>query len=77
MADNSLSSREERYGAALQRIADWSDAYPFSVFPKPDLKLADEVLTAVGLTLDAISADAMRHVIERAGRIAKEALRDE
>jgi len=59
---------------ALQRIADWSAAYPYAVFPKPDLKRAHEVLTAAGMTLDAISAEAMRRVVEGVGEIARKAL---
>ena len=59
---------------ALNRIANWSRAYPLEAFPKPDLAKAAEVLSAAGMTLDAISADAMRHVIERVGKIADEAL---
>jgi hypothetical protein len=70
------TTREERYEQALQRIADWSNSYPFAMFPKPDLKRAHEVLTAAGMTLDAISADAMRHVVYGVGKIAKEALND-
>ena len=59
---------------ALQRIANWSDAYPLDVFPEPDFKKAHEVLTAAGMTLDAISASNMRHVVEGVGHIAKAAL---
>lgn len=71
------ATREERYEQALQQIADWSDAYPFTVFRKPDLKRAHEVLTAAGMTLDAVSADAIRHVVYGVGKIAKEALNDQ
>jgi hypothetical protein len=70
-----FKSREERYRDALYRIDTWAEAYPIDVFPEPDLKRAHEVLKAAGLTLDAISAHAMRHVITQAGQIAKEALK--
>lgn len=59
---------------ALERIEQWSRAYPLSVFPEPDLKTAAEVLKANGMTLDAISAHAMRHVVEGVGKIARAAL---
>lgn len=59
---------------ALQRIATWADAYPLSVFPEPDLERAAAVLKAAGMTLDAISASAMRHVITQVGDIARKAL---
>lgn len=66
--------RAERYEEALWRIAQWADAYPLEVFPEPDLKRAHEVLTAAGMTLDAISATAMRHAISGVGKIARDAL---
>jgi len=62
---------------ALQRIVDWSEAYPLKRFPEPDeayYKRAHEVLTANGMTLDRLSAAAMRHVIVQVGKIAREAL---
>ena len=61
----------------MRRIVEWADAYPLTVFPAPDadyLRRAHEVLTANGMTLDRISADNMRHAIEGAGKIAREAL---
>lgn len=67
-------SREERYEYALQRIVQWSEAYPLDIFPEPDLKKAAELLKAGGMALDAISASCMRHVVIKVGRIAKEAL---
>jgi hypothetical protein len=59
---------------ALQRIVQWSEAYPIDIFPEPDLKKARELLAAGGITLDAVSAHAMRHVIEGVGKIARDAL---
>jgi len=64
----------ELLAEALQHIDQWSRAYPVTVFPEPDLKRAHELLTAGGMTLDAISADAMRHVVLGVGRIARDAL---
>jgi hypothetical protein len=70
-----MLNREDRYEEALQQIAAWSDAYPPTIFPpSPDLAKARKLLEAGGLTLDAISAHAMRHVIEGVGKIAKQAL---
>lgn len=57
------TERIEKLEDALHRIQTWARAYPLDIFPKPDLKKAREVLEAAGLTLDAISADAMRHVL--------------
>lgn len=59
---------------ALQQIVSWSRAYPLTVFPEPDMKKAAELLQAGGITLDAVSASNMRHVIEGVGRIAREGL---
>lgn len=62
---------------ALRRIAEWAEAYPLSIFPEPDLKKAARVLKDGGMTLDAISAHAMRHVVEGVGKIARDALAGE
>jgi hypothetical protein len=59
---------------ALQRIINWSEAYPLAVFPKPDLKKARDLLEAGGITLDAVASHCMRHVITGAAKIAREAL---
>lgn len=73
------TAREYRMEEALHRIASWSDAYPLPVFPEPDkayYSKAREVLEANGMTLDRLSAAAMRHVITQVGHIAKGALQD-
>jgi hypothetical protein len=69
-----MIDRLERYEDALQAIVQWSEAYPLDVFPEPDWKKAAELLRAGGITLDAVSASCMRHVIEHVGKIAREAL---
>lgn len=70
-----LSTKADCYEEALQQIDQWSRAYPRSVFPKPDFVKARYALEAAGMTLDAISADNMRHVVEGVGEIARAALR--
>lgn len=73
-------TREDKldlYEEALHQIASWATAYPLAVFPEPDeayYRRAHEVLTANGMTLDRLSAAAMRHVITGVGRIAQDAL---
>ena len=69
-----LRDKIERLEMALEQIEAWSRAYPLPVFPKPDYERAKEVLEAAGMTLDAISADCMRHVVEEVGRMARAAL---
>lgn len=48
----------------LEKIKTWAEAYPLDVFPEPDFKKAAEVLKQNGMTLDAISASNMRHVLD-------------
>jgi hypothetical protein len=72
-----LEDRISDLTEALQHIVQWSEAYPLSIFPEPDLKKAAALLEAGGITLDAISASCMRHVIEGVGNIAKDVLKEE
>ena len=66
----------DRYKEALHQIMQWSKAYPLAVFPEPDFVKARELLAAGGITIDAVSASCMRHVVESVGEIAKRALND-
>jgi len=66
----------ERYRSALHEIEAWSRAYPLKVFPEPDFDRARRILEASGMTLDAISASNMRHVVEGVGKIARDALKE-
>lgn len=70
-----IASWRER-GEALEGIVQWSKAYPLNIFPEPDLKRVRSLLEAGGVTLDAVSASAMRHVVEGVGEIAIAALKD-
>ena len=65
----------ERMQEALERIVQWSEAYPLDIFPEPDLAKARQLLEAGGITLDAVTAHCMRHVIDGVGKIAREAAR--
>ncbi len=46
-------------------IEQWARAYPLDIFPEPDLEHAALALGNHGLTLDAISASNMRHVVSK------------
>jgi hypothetical protein len=70
-----LCERADKAEEALWRIEQWSQAYPLEVFPEPDLSLARRGLEAVGITMDAVSASNMRHVVEGVGKIARDALK--
>jgi len=61
---------------ALERLQTWAKAYPLNVFPEPDFKKVAVVLKAAGLSLDAVSASNMRHVISRAKDITDQALKE-
>jgi len=68
----------ERMEDALRKIKSWAEAYPVSVFPEPDFARVYQVLTAAGLlTLDAVSASNMRHVITGVQRLVSEGLGEE
>lgn len=70
-----LHDRNDDLVDALHQIVSWSEAYPLDIFPEPDFKKAHEVLMANGMTIDAISASAARHVVEGVGQIARAALK--
>ena len=67
----------ERLREALEKIERWSKAYPNDLFPEPDFKRAHALLSAGGMSLDLISASAIRHAAKGAFGIARAALRNE
>src|SRR6516162_3873079 len=72
----SMTAEEKiaHYEDALQRIVQWAEAYPETVFPAPDLLRAHALLQQGGMTLESISAHVGRHITEGIGKIAREAL---
>jgi len=69
-----MTNRAEKLEDALRSIAAWCAAYPVAVFPEPDWAKAADLLQAGGMTLDAISAANMRHVLNGIGKIANKVL---
>ena len=69
-----LEADNARLREALERLDQWAKAYPLSAFPEPDFKQARELLKAGGMTIDAISASNMRHVINQTQEIVSAAL---
>jgi uncharacterized protein (DUF779 family) len=65
----------EHYDDLFEQIKGWCEAYPISVFPEPDFGKAHEVLKANGMTLDAISASNMKHVITQVQKMIDAAIR--
>lgn len=60
---------------ALEKIDNWAKTYPLKAFPEPDFKKVAEVLKAAGLSLDAVSASNMRHVVVGIKAIVEQALK--
>jgi hypothetical protein len=69
-----LRAENERLREALERVRQWTEAYPLDIFPEPDWRKAKQLLEAGGMTLDSISAGAMRRVVDGLGKIIREAL---
>jgi hypothetical protein len=72
-----MCERCEELEEALQRIAQWCDAYPPDIFIPPtdaEFKKAHVVLQAAGLSLDKFSADMGRHCLKGIGVIARNAV---
>ena len=53
----------ERLREKIHKIMTWINAYPLDVFPEPDFKRVHKILKEHGMSLDAISASNMRHVL--------------
>lgn len=58
----------------LHELDGWESAYPLSAFPEPDFKLAAALLKAGGISLGAVSASNMRHVVSQIAPKARSAL---
>jgi hypothetical protein len=67
-------SENDKMRDSLQKIYNWSQAYPLDIFPEPDMKKVAEVLAAAGIELGSVSAYCMRHVISGVESLAKEGL---
>lgn len=59
-----LTDELEKLQEKMHEIKIWINSYPLSIFPKPDFEKAHEVLKQHGMSLDAISANNMRHVLD-------------
>ncbi len=70
-----LKEQVKELETALRRIDTWAKAYPLKAFPEPDLVEVHEVLKAHGLSLDAVSASNMRHVLKGLKDIIEQALK--
>ena len=75
--EQKLQAENKKLREALVKIDIWAKAYPLKAFPEPDLKKVAKVLKDAGLSLDAVSASNMRHVINGVKDITEQALKGE
>lgn len=68
-----LEAQNDHLTDLFERLSTWAHAYPLSLFPEPDFEKAREVLKEAGVSLDAISASNMQHVINRVIEICDDA----
>ncbi len=61
--------RMQEIEAKHHQILHWIEAYPLKVFPEPDFAKVAKVLKDNNMTLDAVSASNMRHVLDGIKRI--------
>jgi hypothetical protein len=76
VAKAAYGAENERLREALERVREWVDAYPIDIFPEPDWGKARGLLEDGGMTLDSVSAAAMRRVVDGLSKIVRDALAD-
>jgi hypothetical protein len=69
-----LRAENERLREALERVHQWTEAYPLDIFPEPDWEKANELLSAGGMTVDSVAAGSLRRVVSVIGKITRAAL---
>jgi hypothetical protein len=69
-----LVAERERLRAALERIAQWADAYPPDLFPDQNLQFIDSVLREAGCSMSGLHGQWGRHIAKGVGEIARAAL---
>ena len=72
VGETNLAEENETLKEKFRKIKNWTKAYPLVVYPEPDMELAAKVLKENGLSLDAISASNMRHVLKGVASIIDE-----
>lgn len=69
-----MAIQNETMDIALHQIIRWCDSYPTDVFGEPDTEQARRLLEAGGMTLDSISALAVRRIVSAIRGYAQAAL---
>ncbi len=67
-----LEQRVEDLEEMLDKLRAWAEFYPLDIFPEPDMKEVANALRVVGITLDSVSASAMRHVLTQVTEMINE-----
>lgn len=75
--DWNILDRIDQLETVLNRLRSWARAYPLDVFPEPDFIKVRELLAAGGITIDAVSASNMRHVIYEVQKMISKVLPEE
>jgi vacuolar-type H+-ATPase subunit H len=70
------NDENQKLREAIEFVDNWCKAYPLKNFPEPDFKKAHKILKEHGMTIDAISASNMRHVVKRVREELQKALED-
>lgn len=63
----------EQLAHLRREIEQWANAYPLPAFPEPDMRKAARFLREGGITLDAVTASNIRHVLKRVLEIMNKA----
>lgn len=74
---DALADQVDDLEVALGRIKQWAEAYDVGIFPEVDSKWlheAHQTLVKSGKSIDLITANVGRHMLEGVGRIAVAAL---
>ena len=71
-----LETENEKLKDLFGKIDRWCKAYPITIFPEPDFKKANKVLKENNISLSAISASNMRHVVNGISGLIQKALED-
>ena len=79
MSDPEESDRIIQLEEALQRIKQWANAYPVTVFkpiPPEKMELASKVLADNGIDMGALHASWARHILTGIAQLCEEGLKN-
>jgi hypothetical protein len=59
-----LRDENDRLSDKQHAVYEWCNAYPIDIFPEPDFVAVRAALAEHDITIDAVSASNMRHVLD-------------